>query len=352
MTKLDLRQILKETRKSVYNGRTIKKLKRWKSDLEDLDDREDKRSLKDAIMILELVIELKKSKNKNPLNKFKQSFLLILFLFLLVGIQASINYNIGGSNKLIVAENISIFDGDVLMGQDLEVQGTANFTGNVTSGVDFCITDGLCLTTGVSSPWGNDTEQIFTLEDFPTFVNVTDVLFVNRTTGNVGIGTSTPTETLNIIGDLNQTQGNFTGNNLFGSMSNIDFTGVTITLSVVDQFENVTGLNGTEQNGFTFFNNTLVPQIPGRYLVRYSFSGTSAANSIYLIGISVNNVIDNGTLAQTTIGAGGSVVNIGGGGIIDLNVGDLVNLQVADSNPPAQDISYTVASVGILRISE
>ncbi len=135
-------------------------------------------------------------------------------------------------------------------------------------------------------------------------------------------------------------------------MSNIDFAGVTISLSVVNQFENVTGLNATEQNGFTFFNSTLVPQIPGRYLVRYSFSGTSAANSIYLIGISVNNIINNGTISQTTIGAGGNIQSIGGGGIIDLNVGDLVNLQVADSNPPAQDIVYTTASVGVLRISE
>ncbi len=260
--------------------------------------------------------------------------------------------------KSITTQNLEGFPADFFMPLNTSVFGNFSFSGNVTSGIDFCIIGGNCLSNitggpgGVSSPWSNNSVQVFVLESFPSFINISDTLFVNRTTGNVGIGTSIPTETLNVIGDLNQTQGNFTGNNLFGSMSNIDFAGVTISLSVVNQFENVTGLNATEQNGFTFFNSTLVPQIPGRYLVRYSFSGTSAANSIYLIGISVNNIINNGTISQTTIGAGGNIQSIGGGGIIDLNVGDLVNLQVADSNPPAQDIVYTTASVGVLRISE
>lgn len=113
MAKLDLRQILKETRKSAYNGHGIKKLKQWKADLENLDDREDKKSLKDAIMILELVIELKKSKSKNPRNKYKQIFLFVVFISLLFVAQASINYNVGGENKFIVAEDISTFFIDV-----------------------------------------------------------------------------------------------------------------------------------------------------------------------------------------------------------------------------------------------
>ncbi len=120
MTKLDLRQILRETRKSAYNGHSIKKLEQWKSDLKQLDDREDKRSLKDCIMILELVIQLKKSKKKNPLNKFKQSFLFIMFVFLLVSISANINYNVGGSNRLIVGPDVSTFLGEVRNIDDID----------------------------------------------------------------------------------------------------------------------------------------------------------------------------------------------------------------------------------------
>jgi len=111
MCKLDLRKVLKETRKSAYNGHTLKQLEEWKVLLEKVECREDKNSLKDAIKILELIIELKKSKQKG--GKAKQFFLFVFFISLLFGVYASINSNVQGENRLIVGENVSIFKGDV-----------------------------------------------------------------------------------------------------------------------------------------------------------------------------------------------------------------------------------------------
>lgn len=168
----------------------------------------------------------------------------------------------------------------------------------------------------------------------------------------VGIGTRTPTSQLTIIGSLNQSQGNFTGNFIHGEMSNNTLIGITIILNVVNQFENITGLISNSLNGFSFANDSLIVQVPGRYSVQYSISATSAANSRYRVGVSINNVIQDETLSETTIGAGGNIVNLGNGGILDLIEGDFLNLQIADVDTPIKDITYTIADIDLIRISE
>ena len=292
---------------------------------------------------------------------------------------------------------LNVTEQNLTITENLDVLGFGIFGDNVTSEIDFCIIGGRCLSTvagggGVSiSPWTNDSSQIFIAETFPTFLNASNTLFVNQTlsrvgigtslpqqllnvigtvnftsdfwvdetslfvnatTNRVGIGTRTPDATLNVIGDLNQTQGNFTGNFIHGEMSNNTLTGITITLGVVSQFENITGLIADSLNGFSFADNTLTTQIPGRYLLQFSLSATSAANSRYRVGVSINNVIQDETLSETTISAGGNIANVGNGGIIDLAVGDFINLQIADISAPAQDVVYTIADLDIIRIAE
>ena len=105
MEQLDLQQILKETRDSIRNGHKIEQLEIWKKQLKEIEDRDDKQSLKYAIQILEEVIKLKKEKNKTPRNKFKQVFLFLFFTSLLFGVCASINYKINGETKFSVGEN-------------------------------------------------------------------------------------------------------------------------------------------------------------------------------------------------------------------------------------------------------
>jgi hypothetical protein len=179
-----------------------------------------------------------------------------------------------------------------------------------------------------------------------------DTLFVNATDDFVGIGTATPTNALTIIGSLNQTQGNLTGNLIYGEMFNRTDTGVTISLTVVDQFENVTSLSIGDSNQVTVVSDALIAPTPGEYMVQYSMSATSAANSQYLLVIAVNDVIQNETATFRTITAGGNIGNLGSAGIVDLNTGDRVNLQVADINAPAQDIVYLAVNVNMVRVGE
>ncbi len=125
MAKLDLRYILEETSKSVTNGHTIDQLEEWRTLLKKLDTREDRKSLKNAIKILEEVIKLKRKKNKSSGDFFKQSFLFFIFVFLVVGISATITYKIEGSNRLIVDNNVSTFLGEV---RNIDsVNGTSRF---------------------------------------------------------------------------------------------------------------------------------------------------------------------------------------------------------------------------------
>lgn len=184
---LDLRQIIKETKKSAYNGHTIKKLEQWKKDLKELDSREDKKSLKDCIMILELVIELKKSKKQNPRNKMKQVFLFTMFLFLLVGISAEISQRSSGNSKLIVGENVSISTVDINITDNSIINALSyEFTnGSQIREVD----DSLVLSTGINGTirtlWGVDT--IFPITTAQQLaINGSQLGLDNRTTAFLG----------------------------------------------------------------------------------------------------------------------------------------------------------------------
>ncbi|MBU5678763.1 MAG: tail fiber domain-containing protein [Candidatus Aenigmarchaeota archaeon] len=59
-----------------------------------------------------------------------------------------------------------------------------------------------CVDIATFIPWDNSTTQIFVREGYPTYVNVSNALFVNGTSGNVGIGTYSPTQKLHINGSL------------------------------------------------------------------------------------------------------------------------------------------------------
>ena len=116
MEQLDLQQILKETRDSIRNGHKIEQLEIWKNQLKEIENKEDKQSLKYAIQILEEVIKLKREKNKTPRNRFKQAFLFLFFISLLFGVYATINYKINGDTKLSVGENETIIS-NILRGE-------------------------------------------------------------------------------------------------------------------------------------------------------------------------------------------------------------------------------------------
>ncbi len=298
MTKLDLRQILKETRKSAYNGHPIKKLEQWKYDLKELDDREDKRSLQDAIMILELVIELKKSKSKDPLNKFKQSFLFIMFIFLLVGVSASINYNVGGSYRLIVGPNVSTFIGEVLFIDDLNgvsrsfeinlnngSNAVAAFTAinNINESIRFGIT---------GNNYSLGTEA---LPNQPFIFSSSNISMLFVVGGNDGflwrnniLGTEKFENSTNILmdldndGNLNITNNSFTGGNAtVGDFLILDSViDISPSQSTLLRRDDNTGLVGTV-GGSLVVTNILNEPIP-----------TSGVNYVWNLGSDNNVTVD------------------------------------------------------------
>jgi hypothetical protein len=86
----------------------------------------------------------------------------------------------------------------------LDVVGDMNATGYVYGMTGLCIgTD--CKTSwsqvggaGVG-PWDNSTTQIFVRAGYPNYINASNTLFINGTSGNVGIGTTGPAVKLHVV---------------------------------------------------------------------------------------------------------------------------------------------------------
>ncbi|MCR6624681.1 MAG: hypothetical protein NDF58_08925, partial [archaeon YNP-LCB-024-027] len=89
--------------------------------------------------------------------------------------------------------------------QKLHVIGNINASGYVYGLTGLCIGSD-CKTSwsqiGSISPWDNSTTQIFVRAGYPTYINASNTLFINGTSGNVGIGTTTPSEKLEVQGRI------------------------------------------------------------------------------------------------------------------------------------------------------
>ena len=176
MEKLNLQQILKETSESVNNGHTIEKLEEWKKEIKIL-DKEDKKSLKYAIKILETVIKLKQRKSSNP---FKKVYISLLFICLLTLVSGSINYKINNQTYFTVAPNLTqalndfYFAQNVNITSDLIVGGDVNTTGNITA--NYFIGDGSQLT-GINGSNGSSSDEI-TSPDGNSELYITDTSLI------------------------------------------------------------------------------------------------------------------------------------------------------------------------------
>jgi hypothetical protein len=96
------------------------------------------------------------------------------------------------------------------------------------------------------NPWDNSTLWIFVREGYPLNVNISNILFINYTSGNVGIGTTSPTQKLTVIGNINTTGSIITPANI----------SIGINASALGSNAIAIGLRAIASA--TYFNNTAI----------------------------------------------------------------------------------------------
>ena len=148
------------------------------------------------------------------LNTQGTGFSTSLMFFYQKQLVSSIRSNSDGDFRFRVNEDNSVVRALYINGTDgrvgvrtespvgnFNVNGTGNFTGNVTTQTDFCIEGGTCLSTvtGTAGGWSDTGTQIKLIND-TKHVNATG-FFLNNTNGRFGIGTSSPDYLLDVAGD-------------------------------------------------------------------------------------------------------------------------------------------------------
>jgi len=164
---------------------------------------------------------------------------------------------------------------------------------------------------------------------------------------------------LNVNGSINQTNGNLTGNLIYGELWLHDE--LTVDLTSVNVYVNITDLNSTWNNGFAYDGNaTLTAQMRGVYETQWHIAFGGGANSEYDAGIGINGVITgtingnnmNKTHAHRTIGTGGQVGSMSGGGNLCINNGDKITMMMSDERNPVQDSTILTLQLNLNRIGD
>jgi hypothetical protein len=118
---------------------------------------------------------------------------------------------------------------------------------------------------GEENIWDNDTSQIFIKIGYPNFLNIFDFLFINKTNNKVGIGTSTPQNELNVIGNVNAT-GTIYANSFIGDGSGL--TGIVGGGGARSYFLNKTiaTYDGDDLGNYTAVKNACASEFLGSHI--------------------------------------------------------------------------------------
>jgi len=186
------------------------------------------------------------------------------------------------------------------------------------------------------------------------YINTTDYARIETGKGdlalmpfsNVGIGTATPQNKLNIIGSLNQTTGNLTGDFVYGEMWFHNDTTGNVTALTEDAWANFSGVDQEDSGGSTLHSVTystskLIILMDGVYHVswHHCFSGT--ANNKYHTAIAVGGVVEEGCISHDRIDNAADILGSPGSCLASLSAGDEVTLMIM--NEDSSGDSTTIA---------
>jgi len=172
--------------------------------------------------------------------------------------------------------------------------------------------------------------------------------------GDWGIGTTSPTHKLNVVGDANIT-GNMTTNQYYGEMWYHNHTGTTLTFEDTVwnplYFTNADMLNGFTFTGGFMESSNLTAQVGGRYKADYRLSGSGQNNHIYHSIIMINGIEQEKCGDHKKMAAGGDLIPMGHSCFIDLNVGDTIAVAVRDYGGSGTGDYYS-SNINLVRIGD
>jgi len=173
-------------------------------------------------------------------------------------------------------------------------------------------------------------------------------LVLEGSSGFVGIGTEFPQQTLNVVGDFNQSNGNATYNSYYGGMWFHNDDGIAVSWN--DTYQVVYFTNATNLNGFSFEDTSKLMNTNGNgmYQVIWRVVGTGTNNHIYHGSIFVNEVEQINTLGHS-IGQASNEIQFGSHGFIYLNANDNVTLRGKDVGDTT-NAEAIFANVNLVRI--
>lgn len=173
-------------------------------------------------------------------------------------------------------------------------------------------------------------------------------LFMVSADGKVGIGTSSPQQELNVIGDLNVT-GELDFQRHYAQTAYHNETDpLVIDLITEDVYYNVSGLHVDYSEGI---NTSGMPTITasGMYQLVGSISFSGGNSGKYRYNLFVNDVEEHacGAMRTTTSTSLGSMsINC----LVQLEVDDTVNMRVKDTTSPVQDVNIYTLTFNMIKI--
>jgi hypothetical protein len=158
---------------------------------------------------------------------------------------------------------------------------------------------------------------------------------------------------LDVSGDLNQTSGNATINNIYGEFYNKVYGGFeTIDLATSEVYVKITNSTCGLQNGFTCVNGrgNLTANVDGVYKVSFTISAEAVSTSgEYGTKLFVNGVGKNNCYAFNNFLNGDSLSG-GFNCIVNLNANDVLNIGVDDHANPVRDLIVNSMNLNLMRI--